>query len=1147
MASIFEILIVAGGGSGGQHTTTNANGGGGGGGVVYFSTADLNSSTNYTVSVGAGGAAVNSNANGNRGTNSYIGSYVAIGGGGGGGSGQSFSAANLNGGSGGGYSYPNGGGNNNYGISIQDAVPGATVYGNRGAIGASTWTGGGGGGAGTVGVDGTSSAPGGNGGQGVPFTITGTQKYYAGGGGGGGNSSERAGDGYHGGGRGAGTTSYYSYATYTNEVNATTLGSGTPNAIVNTGGGGGGGSYWAPNGGWSSGSGAGGSGVIVIKYPDTYGAATVTGSPTVTNPTGYRVYQFTSSGTFQPPYTGPANTVLPAITGSLNVGQTLSVDTGTWSAPGTITYSYQWKRETVAISGATSNTYTLTEADGDKYITCTVNATESGLAGTATSARVFVVAPNSRYMEYLLVAGGGGGGTKIGGGGGGGGLLHANALAPDDGDAEFTTPGTYSWVCPAGVTSVSVVCVGGGGGGGYQWSSGGGGGGGLGWKNAIAVTPGTAYTVVVGAGGPSLANAANAGSEGGNSYFIGLDTVAGYGGGRGGPNSTATANGRGGGYFGDGGGRGGDGAYEGSWTRAGAGAGGYSGRGGEGAVSGGSFPETGSGAGAGGGHYSSTYGVPAGGGVGLYGRGADGVARGQYLGGGGGSGGGNGTGGEGSGESSYKGITGGQYGGGGGGSGTSYGGGAGGGGAVRIIWGGGRSFPTNAPQSTNTIVSPPLVQKGLYTVTVGAGGAGASAGTTNAGAQGGNSSFAGLVAIGGGGGGSRNDANTSPATTGGSGGGANGYTGAQGASGTSGQGRKGGNSAGTGFSGGGGGAGAAGGSGTLGNSQAGGDGIADTILTTSYYWGGGGGGSGYSVTGGNGGLGGGGGGAIGTTLGGGSAVNSGSAGGGGAINTSANTAGGSGGAGTGGGGGGGSLGTATNAGGNGGGGAVILRYPDTKNAALYATNLDAGYPVVTGGYRIYKWSSSGTIQFGATGGPALVVAPTITVTSGSVTNGLAGAVLTCGTGTWQGDATIVYTYQWYSNGVIKAGQTASTYTTLLSDAFKTLTCKVTATNSADTLTVDTSNGMNVLINGFVSVRNDYGFGINQAVTITDSSQTTLAESTDFTITNTITDGNEKLTRQEVVISTTYSASDNTPVTQGTGTGTAGPTQSWYIG
>ena len=80
------------------------------------------------------------------------------------------------------------------------------------------------------------------------------------------------------------------------------------------------------------------------------------------------------------------------------------------------------------------------------------------------------------------------------------------------GQAEFTTPGTYSWTAPTGVTSVSVVCIGAGGAGTRGTSPSdvdqlrrGGGAGGLGWKNNIPVTPGQSYTVVVGAGGTELA------------------------------------------------------------------------------------------------------------------------------------------------------------------------------------------------------------------------------------------------------------------------------------------------------------------------------------------------------------------------------------------------------------------------------------------------------------------------------------------------------------------------------------------------------------------------------------------------------------------------------------------------------------------
>jgi hypothetical protein len=65
---------------------------------------------------------------------------------------------------------------------------------------------------------------------------------------------------------------------------------GQPGA-QNTGGGGGG------NGGFSYNGGTGGSGIVVIRYADTFAAATnTTGSPTVTVTGGYRIYTWTSSG-----------------------------------------------------------------------------------------------------------------------------------------------------------------------------------------------------------------------------------------------------------------------------------------------------------------------------------------------------------------------------------------------------------------------------------------------------------------------------------------------------------------------------------------------------------------------------------------------------------------------------------------------------------------------------------------------------------------------------------------------------------------------------------------------------------------------------------------------------------------------------------
>ena len=96
------------------------------------------------------------------------------------------------------------------------------------------------------------------------------------------------------------------------------------------------------------------------------------------------------------------------------------------------------------------------------------------------------------------------------------------------GQQEYTAVGTYSWICPTGVHHVSVVAVGAGGtnagnggAGGFDGSAGGG----LGWKNNISVTPGQAYTVVVGAGGDGLSSGEGSGKWGSDSYFINSSTV----------------------------------------------------------------------------------------------------------------------------------------------------------------------------------------------------------------------------------------------------------------------------------------------------------------------------------------------------------------------------------------------------------------------------------------------------------------------------------------------------------------------------------------------------------------------------------------------------------------------------------------------
>ena len=235
----------------------------------------------------------------------------------------------------------------------------------------------------------------------------------------------------------------------------------------------------------------------------------------------------------------------------------------------------------------------------------------------------------------------------------------------------------------------------------------------------------------------------------------------------------------------------------------------------------------------------------------------------------------------------------------------------------------------------------PLVLGTVYSITVGAGGAG-SASRAASGVNGNNSVFFGNTATGGGGGGSFTGAGapTTPGS-GGSGGGGSGFaTGSSpGGSGTSGQGNTGGAGANTmpTSGGGGGGATAAGGtqSGTVGG--VGGAGTSSSITGSSVTYAGGGGGAPTFSAGATGGAGG--------------------AGGGGAGGNS-NIVGTAGTANTGGGGGGGSnSGSVLRAGGAGGSGVVILSVP-----TINYTGATTGSPTVTtsGNNTILTFTASGS-------------------------------------------------------------------------------------------------------------------------------------------------------------------------------------------
>ena len=276
-----EYLIVAGGGSGAGFYYA---GGGGAGGLLTGTTSI--SLTNTTIVVGNGGAEVNTGsagAPGNSGGNSSAFSLTAIGGAGGGAQSTNGNTGGSGGGAGGGQSENRygGAGTAGQGNTGGNALQASTTAGGYGA-------GGGGGGAGGVGgnVAGAYLVAG-AGGLGLANSITGTSTFYAAGGGGGGGSDTTAEGGPGGSGIGGnGATTRFT--------------TGATAGAANTGSGGGGGSHTGSHS--INGKGApGGSGVVIIAYPDIVPAiTTIPGTLTYTQPTrtGYRVYRFTAgSGT----------------------------------------------------------------------------------------------------------------------------------------------------------------------------------------------------------------------------------------------------------------------------------------------------------------------------------------------------------------------------------------------------------------------------------------------------------------------------------------------------------------------------------------------------------------------------------------------------------------------------------------------------------------------------------------------------------------------------------------------------------------------------------------------------------------------------------------------------------------------------------
>ena len=274
-----DYLVVAGGGAGGTGGTNVTGGGGGAGGFLNSSLSSILTTSSLDITVGDGAPALpgTSDLGGSRGSNSIIsGSNIttitAIGGGGGGG--NNSDSPQASGGSGGGGKESNG--------TPGSGEPG---QGSSGATGSEAGNlGGGGGGA-------SQTGQGGNGGNGSSSNITGTAVFYAGGGSAN-NNNNQAGVGGQGGGG-----------------NAPASGAGQDGA-ANTGGGGSG--AFASS---SGPSGAGGSGIVILRYAtaDVAGYTTTGSTPTedTTTISGQTILSFTTVGTGTITFTPPPPPITP--------------------------------------------------------------------------------------------------------------------------------------------------------------------------------------------------------------------------------------------------------------------------------------------------------------------------------------------------------------------------------------------------------------------------------------------------------------------------------------------------------------------------------------------------------------------------------------------------------------------------------------------------------------------------------------------------------------------------------------------------------------------------------------------------------------------------------------------------------------------
>jgi len=164
---------------------------------------------------------------------------------------------------------------------------------------------------------------------------------------------------------------------------------------------------------------------------------------------------------------------------------------GIWTLSQAADYTKQgiWPRTpgiptigTATIVGTTATiTFTAPSELGTGTLTYIATSSPGSVTGSSATSPITVSGLTGGTSYTFTVTASTPGGTSLPS------AASNSVTAITTGQQEYTSAGTYTWVAPALVTSVSVVAIGGG-------SNGGGG---LGYKNNYSVTPGSSYTVGV--------------------------------------------------------------------------------------------------------------------------------------------------------------------------------------------------------------------------------------------------------------------------------------------------------------------------------------------------------------------------------------------------------------------------------------------------------------------------------------------------------------------------------------------------------------------------------------------------------------------------------------------------------------------------